>query len=92
MNIHKNARLTPHGRAEAVRRVEGGVSARQVAREARVTDKTVRRWVARAGTGAPLTDRSSRPHCPSPATPPAVALRVMGSILAQVRRSRRANG
>jgi transposase InsO family protein len=76
MNIHKNARLTPHGRAEVVRRVEGGVSARQVARDVQVTDKTVRRWVARARTGAALTDRSSRPHQPSPVTPPAMALRV----------------
>jgi hypothetical protein len=34
MNIHKNARLTPHGREEVVRRVrEGGESARQVARD-----------------------------------------------------------
>ena len=35
MNIHKNARLTPHGRAEVVRLVlEDGQSARAVARDA----------------------------------------------------------
>ena len=46
MNIHKNARLTPHGRAEMVRQVcEAGRSARAVAREAKVTEKTVRKWV-----------------------------------------------
>lgn len=54
---------------EVVRRVEGGVSARQVARVLQVTNKTVRRWVARARTGAALTDRSSRPHQSSPVTP-----------------------
>jgi transposase InsO family protein len=77
MNIHKNARLTPHGRAEVVRHVrELGESAREVARTAAVSDKTVRRWVARAEAGATLVDRSSRPHTSPQATPPAVALRV----------------
>ena len=77
MNIHKNARLTLHGRAEVVRRVvDGGVSARHAAREAQTTEKTVRKWVARAAAGEPLTDRSSRPHQQPQATPAAVALRV----------------
>src|SRR6185436_15841137 len=65
-----------HGRAEVVRQVrEGGVSARAAARGARTTEKTVRKWVARAVAGEPLTDRSSRPHQPV-TTPPAVQLRV----------------
>ena len=77
MNIHKNARLTPHGRAEVVRRVvEGGESARTVARDAATTDKTVRKWVARSRVDASWEDRSSRPHQQPQATPPAVALRV----------------
>ena len=77
MNIHKNARLTPRGRAEVVRRVvEGGESARQVARGADTTEKTVRKWVARARVGADVADRSSRPHRQPHATPPPVALRV----------------
>jgi transposase InsO family protein len=76
MNIHKNARLTPHGRAEVVRRVVEGESARQVASEVTTTEKTVRKWVARAEAGDALTDRSSRPHRQPHATPPAVALRV----------------
>jgi len=77
MNIHKNARLTPHGRAEVVRRVrELGESARQAARTANVSDKTVRRWLARADTEALLVDRSSRPHHLPHATPAAVVLRV----------------
>jgi transposase InsO family protein len=41
-----------------------------------VSDKTVRRWVARADAGAPLVDGSSRPRTSPHATPAAVALRV----------------
>jgi transposase InsO family protein len=50
MDIHKNARLTPHSRADLVRRV--------------VCPKTVRKWVARfrAEGKAGLQDRLSRPH------------------------------
>jgi transposase InsO family protein len=77
MNVHKNARLTPCGRAEVVRQVqEEGVSARAAARAAHTTERTVRKWVARAVAGEPLTDRSSRPHQQPHATPPAVQLRV----------------
>ena len=77
MNIHKNARLTPHGRAEVVRLVcEERWSARAAARAAHTTEKTVRKWVARARAGDPLTDRSSRPHAQPQATAPAAALRV----------------
>ena len=77
MNIHKNARLTPHGRAEIVRDVvELGRSARAVSRTARVCEKTVRKWVQRATRGEPLTDRSSRPQRSPQATPPAVVLRI----------------
>jgi len=78
MNIHKNARLTPHGRGEAVRRVtQRGESARHVARTLHVTEKTIRKWVRRATeeTG-PLVDRSSRPRQRAQATPPAVVLRI----------------
>jgi transposase InsO family protein len=77
MNIHKNARLTPHGRAEVVRLVlEDGQAARAVARDAHTTEKTVRKWVGRARAGEVLTDRSSRPHRQPRATSPAVQLRV----------------
>ena len=65
MNIHKNARLTPHSRAELVRRVliEGQAPA-EVAGAMGVTLKTAHKWVARfRDTGiAGLVDRSSRPH------------------------------
>src|SRR4029453_11798260 len=77
MNIHDNAPLTVRGRAEAVRRVTHlGQSARAVARAMHTTDTTVRKWVARARAGEPLTDRSSRPRSNPAATPPAVDLRV----------------
>ena len=77
MNIHKNARLTPHGRAEIVRDVvERGRSARAVSRSVRVCEKTVRKWVHRARQGEPLTDRSSRPRRSPQATLPAVVLHI----------------
>ena len=86
MNIHKNARLTPHGRAGIVRDVvELGRSARAVSRTARVCEKTVRKWVQRATRGEPLTDRSSRPHRSPQATPPAVVLRI--EVLRRQRRT-----
>lgn len=86
MNIHKNARLTVHGRAEAVRRVtQREQSARQVARALQTTERTVRKWVARAGAGEGLYDRSSRPHAHPHATPPAVVLRI--KVLRQQRRT-----
>jgi transposase InsO family protein len=65
MNIHKNARLTPHSRAELVRRV---LVERQppmsVATDMGVSVKTVAKWVKRyqAEGEAGLLDRSSRPH------------------------------
>ncbi len=76
MNVHENARLTPHGRADPVRRVlERGLP------------KTVRKWVARfqaAGPGGPC-DRSSRPRDLRQPTPAAVAKRIE-----MLRRDRRA--
>jgi transposase-like protein len=65
MNIHKNARLTPLGRAELARRVlEDGAPVAQVAREFHVCCKTVRKWAERrrAAGVERLCDRSSRPH------------------------------
>src|SRR5580700_6104133 len=65
MNVHKNARLTPHSRAELVRRVLiEGQGPMAVATAMGVSAKTVRKWVDRfAAEGvAGLADRSSRPH------------------------------
>src|SRR5262249_11855622 len=63
MDMHKNARTTPHSRALIAERVGRGQSAAAVARDLRVCDRTMHKWVARAAAGAlPLEDRSSRPH------------------------------
>jgi transposase InsO family protein len=84
MNIHKNARLTPRGRAEAARQVqELGRTARRVAVAFQVTERTIRKWVAR-GPSEGFADRSS-PRSSPRATPPAVALRI--KVLRQQRRT-----
>ena len=64
MDIHKNARLTPHSRAELVRRVlREGQSPRVVAAAFGVCERTVRKWIGRyqAEGASGLADRSSRP-------------------------------
>ena len=63
MDIHKNARLTPHSRAEVARRVlEVGHSVSAVAEAFGVCQRTVRKWVKRFEQDGPegLKDRSSR--------------------------------
>jgi transposase InsO family protein len=65
MDIHQNARLTPHGRAELVRRVRlEGQTPKIVAAALGVTVKTVKKWAERFQLEgvAGLSDRSSRPH------------------------------
>jgi transposase InsO family protein len=79
MDIHKNARLTPHSRAELVRRVlEDRQTPMAVATAFGVCCKTVRKWVERFQLeGAEgLQDRSSRPHRLRQATPRAVVERI----------------
>ena len=79
MDIHKNARLTRHSRAELVRRVVlDGQSPKAVATAFGLCVKTARKWVARwrAEGEAGLTDRSSRPSRLRRPTPAAVAARV----------------
>lgn len=69
MNIHQNARNTPHSRAHLVQRVQPGAeSARDVA-EALGDQRTVRKWRQRyqAEEVAGRQDRSCRPHA-SPGT------------------------
>lgn len=65
MNVHKNAKLTPAGRAGLVRRVLfEGQTVRGVSRSLDVSPGTVRKWVRRYRTGGwrALGDRSSRPR------------------------------
>jgi transposase InsO family protein len=65
MNVHKNAMLTPSGRARLVDRVlRHRDPPTTVAREMGVSVRTVQKWVTRwrAEGDAGLADRSSRPH------------------------------
>jgi transposase InsO family protein len=79
MNIHKNARLTPHSRAELVRRVlVEHQSPMSVATDMGISTNTVRKWVGRhqAEGEAGLLDRSSRPHRLRSPTPPPIVKRI----------------
>ena len=74
MNIHKNARLTPHSRAELAHRViEEGQAPKAVATAFGVSAKTVGKWVERfkAEGLAGMQDHSSRPHTLRQPTPAA---------------------
>ena len=65
MNSHKNARLTPLGRALLVDRVlVQGVSVSAAADAAGVSRRTARKWIKRYEEEGPagLLDRSSRGH------------------------------
>ena len=87
MDIHKNARLTPHSRAELVRRVlEEGQTPSAVAAAFGVCQRTVRKWLKRFEQSGleGLNDRSSRPHRLHNPTPPTLVAQVE-----QLRRQRR---
>lgn len=80
MDVHENARLTRHSRADLVHRVlEGKQAPKAVATAFGVTVPTVRKWVRRfEEEGAEgLVDRSSRPHRLRRPTPPAVVERIV---------------
>ena len=68
MNNHKNARLTPHGRALLVRRVlEEGLRPVEAAQAMGVSCRTAYKWLRRYREEGPagLHNRTSRPqHCP----------------------------
>ena len=78
MNVHKNARLTRHGRERIVRQIEGGQTPEAVAQAAGVCPRTVRKWVDRYRREglAGLHDRSSRPHRLRRPTPAATIERI----------------
>ena len=74
MNVHKNARLTPHGRERIARQVASGQTPKAVGEAAGVCPRTVRKWVeryCREGHEG-LRDRSSRPHRLYRPTPQAI--------------------
>ena len=79
MNVHKNAKLTPRGRAEIVHRViDQGQTPTAVATAVGVCERTVRKWVARfrAEGSQGLEDRSSRPHTLHRSTPAPVVQKI----------------
>ena len=62
MNVHKNAKMTPAGRVQAVRRVVQGESVPAVARGSGLSGRRLYAWVQRWQAGdRVLADRSSRP-------------------------------
>lgn len=74
MNVHKNARLTAHSRADLVRRVlEQQQPVGVVALAFGICSKTARKWLSRFEAEGPagLADRSSRPRQLHRPTPPA---------------------
>ena len=80
MDVHKNARLTPRGRAELVRRVLfEGETLPAVATAFSTTVKTASKWVERYQTEglAGLEDRSSRPARLRDPTPPQTVERII---------------
>ncbi|MDB5468786.1 MAG: family transposase [Caulobacter sp.] len=67
MNVHKNARLTPSGRALLADRVEQGWKVKAAAEAAGVSKRTGYKWLARHRLGGERRhhDRSSAPRrCP----------------------------
>jgi len=85
MDIHKNARLTVHGRERIVHQVMSGQTPKAAALAAGVCPRTIRKWVARyrAEGSAGLRDRSSRPHRLRRPTPKEVT-----ETIGQLRRQR----
>jgi transposase InsO family protein len=84
MNIHKNARMTVHGRALLVRRVTAeGWRVADAANAAGVSSRTAYKWLGRYRSGglAALHDRTSIPgRCPH---------RLAGDMVAAIERLRR---
>jgi transposase InsO family protein len=74
MNVHKNARLTPHGRERIARQVASGQTPKAVGEAVGVCPRTVRKWVDRYRREGlvGLRDRSSRPHRLHRPTPQAI--------------------
>jgi transposase InsO family protein len=79
MNIHKNARMTVHGRALLVSRIcEERWRVADAARAAGVSERVAYKWLARyrAGGAAALNDRKPTPGRSPHATPAATVARI----------------
>ncbi|SEP29747.1 leucine-zipper of insertion element IS481, partial [Rhodospirillales bacterium URHD0017] len=74
MDIHKNARLTPHGRERLAKMILGGQTPQSASEAAGVCPRTGRKWRDRFEQEglAGLQDRSSRPRRLRQPTPPQV--------------------
>ena len=63
MELHGNARLTPHGRTLMCRRVRhDGWTVAEAAEAAGCSERTAYRWLTRFDAGEAMTDRSSTPR------------------------------
>jgi transposase InsO family protein len=79
MDVHKNARLTPHCRALLVERIMKGEPRLQVAQRFAISVRTVEKWLQRFRQQGPsgLQDRSCRPRRSPRATVHEVELAVL---------------
>ena len=79
MDIHKNARLTPHGRERLAKMILSGQTPEAASEAAGVCPRTGRKWAGRfEQEGQPgLQDRSSRPNRLRQPTPPEVIERIV---------------
>src|SRR5262249_60857265 len=71
MDVHRNARTTPHSREKIIGRARREESAREIAAALEICEWTVRKWLRRyrAERVAGLRDRSCRPRRSPAATP-----------------------
>jgi len=78
MDIHKNARLTPHGRERLAKMIVSGQTPQAASEAVGVCSRTGRKWVDRFEQEglAGLQDRSSRPQRLRQPTPPEVIERI----------------
>ncbi|MGH8429092.1 MAG: IS481 family transposase [Solimonas sp.] len=78
MDIHKNARLTAHGRERLAKMIGRGQTPEAASEAAGVCPRTGRKWAERFKQEglAGLQDRSSRPHRLRQPTPPQVIERI----------------
>lgn len=84
MELHGNARLTPHGRTLMCRRVrEEGWTVVEAAEAAGCSERTAYRWLARYDRGEEMTDRSSAPKSVPGRTDPETE-----ALIEQLRRCR----
>jgi len=84
MELHGNARLTPHGRTLMCRRIRHeGWTVAEAAEAAGCAQRTAYRWLARFDAGEAMTDRSSAPRSVPGRTPPETE-----ALIEQLRRLR----